>query len=60
MQINRERGERLLEMRNYETLKKTNTTLGEVERSAAKQVRERYRKSLEEQIANDQRLKSLN
>jgi hypothetical protein len=60
MQINRERSERLLEMRNYETLKKTNTTLGEVERSAAKQVRERYRKSLEEQIANDQRLKSLN
>ena len=60
MHINRERGEKLLELRNYNDLKKTNTTLGELEQSAAKQIKERYRRSLEEQIVNDQRIKSLN
>ena len=60
MHLNRERGEKLLELRNYNDLKKTNTTLGELEKSAAKQSKERYRRSLEEQIVNDQRIKSLN
>jgi hypothetical protein len=40
-------------LRNYDSIKKTNNTLGELEKTAAKQGKERYRKSLEEQIAND-------
>lgn len=55
----RKKSERLLEMRNYDSVKKTNNTLGESEKSAAKQVKERYRKSLEEQIENDRRIKQL-
>lgn len=46
-------------MRNYDSIKKTNNISGELEKSAAKQVKERYRKSLEEQIENDRRIKQL-
>jgi hypothetical protein len=56
--MERKQSQRLIEQTSYQALKQINTTLGEQEKITTNQNKERYRRSLEEQIASNNRFKS--